>query len=90
MVDLAAEHAVASFPHAASLPAALHLAALSPAVPAVEYHLTLDPRRHSILRQPPVPDTGAFPTPAQPGIAGAYVYTDAAEPQHLAGERHAS
>jgi L-alanine-DL-glutamate epimerase-like enolase superfamily enzyme len=90
MVDLAAEHAVASFPHAASLPAALHLAALSPAVPAVEYHLTLDPRRHAVLHRPPVPDTGAFLVPAQPGLAGVYVYTDAAEPQHLAGERDAS
>ncbi len=91
MVDLAAEHAVASFPHAASLPAALHLAALSWAIPAVEYHLTLDPRRHGILHQPPVPDSGAFTAPAQPGLAGAYVDAAAAEQQHLAGgHRHAS
>lgn len=74
MVDLAASRGIPSFPHASSLPVSLHLAALCDegAVPAVEYHLTLDPRRHAVLEQPPAPSNGVFGLPDTPGLTGPY------------------
>jgi L-rhamnonate dehydratase len=74
VVDLAASRGIPTFPHASSLPAALHLAALcdEAALPAVEYHLTLDPRRHAVLEQPPTPSNGLFALPAEPGLTGPY------------------
>ncbi|MGC9667697.1 mandelate racemase/muconate lactonizing enzyme family protein [Planosporangium sp. 12N6] len=74
MVDLAASCGLPSFPHASSLPAALHLAALcdDATIPAVEYHLTLDPRRHHVLEQPPVPAGGLLPLPDGVGLTSRY------------------
>lgn len=76
-IDLAAAVGLWSAPHASSLPAALHAAAVFDAeqVPAVEYHLTLDPARHRGLHQAPVPDTGAFTTRTDPGLTGGFITT---------------
>jgi L-rhamnonate dehydratase len=74
VVDLAASRGIPSFPHASSLPAGLHLAALcdEATIPAMEYHLTLDPRRHAVLEQPPTPSNGLFALPTEPGLTGPY------------------
>lgn len=92
MVDLAASRGIPSFPHASSLPAALHLAALcdEAAVPAVEYHLTLDPRRHSVLEQPPKPSNGVFALPEEPGLTSAYRLVDNDRPMLAVGGACAS
>lgn len=74
-IELAAAAGLWSFPHASSLPAALHAAAVFDAdqVPAVEYHLTLDPARHRGLRQIPVPASGAFTVHADPGLTSGFI-----------------
>jgi L-rhamnonate dehydratase len=92
MVDLATSRSVPSFPHASSLPAALHLAALcdAAAVPAVEFHLTLDPRRHSVLEQPPTPANGLIALPDTPGLTGPYRTADNDRLTLAAGGTHAS
>ena len=92
MTDIASTLGIPSFPHASSLPAALHLGTLfdDRAVPALEYHLTLDPRRHSVLRQPPVPVGGMLTGPVGPGLTSAYLTADHTQSICLVGDGDAT
>ncbi|WP_218005816.1 enolase C-terminal domain-like protein [Actinomadura hibisca] len=69
--DLATGVGAATFPHGGHLPAALHLAAACcrDMIPAVEYHLTLEPLRQAILTDPIIPDQGVLAVRADPGLA---------------------
>ncbi|MDA8369062.1 MAG: mandelate racemase/muconate lactonizing enzyme family protein [Nocardiopsaceae bacterium] len=74
MVELAAALGIPCFPHGSNLPAALHLASLMPseAIPAVEYHLSLEPLRQAVYTVPLIPDRGAFALTDRPGLAAPY------------------
>lgn len=70
MVDLATALGIPCFPHGAGLPAAVQLASVmdSRAVPAVEYHITLEPLRQSAYATPLVPERGRFTLTDTPGL----------------------
>jgi len=74
MVDLATALGIPCFPHGSSMSAALHLASVmsSEAIPAVEYHLTLEPLRQAVHTVPLVPRGGAFALPDEPGLTMPY------------------
>ncbi|MGH4022426.1 MAG: mandelate racemase/muconate lactonizing enzyme family protein [Pseudonocardiaceae bacterium] len=74
MIDLAVTLSIPCFPHGSGLAAALHLASVmsSEAVPAVEYHLTLEPLRQAVHEVPLVPAHGAFTLTDGPGMAAPY------------------
>jgi L-alanine-DL-glutamate epimerase-like enolase superfamily enzyme len=78
MVELAALHGIPCFPHGTALAVAVRLAALTPAttIPAVEYHLTLEPLRQAIFRVPLIPAEGRFLLNEEPGLTGPYLFPD--------------
>lgn len=70
-VDLAAAQGLVTCPHGTALPVASVLAGLHTAgqVPAVEYHLTLEPLRQGGIHAPLTPDGGWLPVRSTPGLA---------------------
>lgn len=79
LVDLAWALGIPSFPHGSALPVAVHLASLMSAdvVPAVEYHLTLEPLRQSVYAVPLSPDRGLFSVVESPGLTTPYLLDEA-------------
>ncbi|BAJ29869.1 MULTISPECIES: enolase C-terminal domain-like protein [Kitasatospora] len=71
-VETAADLGIPVFPHGAHLDAALALAALCcrDKIPAVEYHLTVEPLRQQIHHQPLTAEGGWLPARTSPGLAG--------------------
>jgi L-rhamnonate dehydratase len=86
MVDLATALGIPCFPHGNGLPVALHLAAVTPgyAVPAVEYHLTLEPLRQAAYTAPLVPAKGAFSVFDEPGLTAPYRFDEGDGTGHAA------
>ncbi|MEO3756075.1 enolase C-terminal domain-like protein [Streptomyces sp. B6B3] len=78
--DLAWNLGIPTFPHGAHLPAALALAAACcrDAVPAVEYHLTVEPLRQQIYAAPLAVTAGHLPARIAPGLAGPLARVDTA------------
>jgi len=78
MVDLATTLGIPCFPHGSGLSAALHLAGVTPAgaVPAVEYHLTLEPLRQAVHTVPLVPESGGFVLIDQLGLSARYRFDE--------------
>lgn len=74
MVELARELGIPCFPHGSGLTTGLHLSSVMPShvVPAVEYHLTLEPLRQAVHTMPLVPDRGEFSLGDDPGLAAPY------------------
>jgi L-rhamnonate dehydratase len=85
MVDLAATLDIPCFPHGSGLAAGLHLASVtpSPAVPAVEYHLTVEPLRQAVHTIPLVPARGVFSLTGETGLTAPYCVDEA----HVPGGR---
>lgn len=77
MADRAGELGLRVFPHGGCLPGALALAAVTPpaVVPAVEYHLTTEPRRSAVLVEPLQPISGEFAVRSQPGLTAGYRFS---------------
>lgn len=75
MTDLAVLHGLSCCPHGTSLPSVVILAALhsTAAIPAVEYHLTLEPLRQGGIHSPVIPTGGSVPVRRSPGVAD-FVY----------------
>jgi len=71
-VELAADLGIPVFPHGAHLPAATALAAACcrDKIPAVEYHLTVEPLRQQIYSTPVQPEQGHLAVRTGPGLAG--------------------
>lgn len=71
MTELAALHGLLCCPHGTSLPSAVILAGLhtATAIPAVEYHLTLEPLRQGGIHNPVIPTGGSVPVRRTPGVA---------------------
>jgi L-rhamnonate dehydratase len=69
--DLASDLGIATFPHGAHLPAALALAGTCcrDTIPAVEWHLTVEPLRQQVRPRPAQPQGGRLAVPAGPGLA---------------------
>ncbi|MEV3874867.1 enolase C-terminal domain-like protein [Streptomyces sp. NPDC049906] len=78
--ELAADLGMATFPHGDRLAAALALAGscCRDEVPAVEWHLTLEPLRQHVFAEPLVPREGALPVRATAGLAAPPVVPEAA------------
>jgi L-alanine-DL-glutamate epimerase-like enolase superfamily enzyme len=74
IAELAVALLIPCFPHGSGLAAGLHLASLMSAhdVPAVEYHLTLEPMRQAIHTDPLLPDRGKLTLSGKPGITAPY------------------
>ncbi|BAD60642.1 mandelate racemase/muconate lactonizing enzyme family protein [Nocardia farcinica] len=74
MVELAARLNIRSLPHGSGLAAALALAASAPAaaVPAIEYHLTLEPLRQDHQLDPLVPAAGHLDARTAAGLTSGY------------------
>lgn len=89
-IELARLRGIPCFPHGTHLPATLHTAALTDAamVPAVEYHLTLQPVREAVLRQPPPLRDGGFTLPGEPGLGASHHIDRSAEVLALGGDAH--
>lgn len=70
LVDLATAEGLLTCPHGTALSVASLLAGLHTAeqVPAVEYHLTLEPLRQGGIHLPLAPDAGWLPVRATPGL----------------------
>ncbi|MFJ8475727.1 enolase C-terminal domain-like protein [Kitasatospora sp. NPDC094011] len=70
-VEVAADLGIPVFPHGAHLPAALALAAVCcrDKVPAVEYHLTVEPPRQQIHQEPLTVEGGWLEARTGPGLA---------------------
>lgn len=79
MVELAGMQGIPCFPHGSALAVTLRLAALMPSttVPAVEYHLTLEPLRQAVHLAPLTPVEGRFPLGDEPGLSSPYCFSDA-------------
>jgi L-alanine-DL-glutamate epimerase-like enolase superfamily enzyme len=77
-VEVAADQGIRSFPHGAHLPAALALAAscCRDTVPAVEYHLTVEPLRQQLFSEPIRVRDGQLGVRTAPGIARPMVLAD--------------
>lgn len=71
MIELAASHGLSCCPHGTSLSAVALLGGLhtATAVPAVEYHMTLEPLRQSGIHSPIVPAGGSLSVRQTPGLA---------------------
>ncbi|WP_405654069.1 enolase C-terminal domain-like protein [Streptomyces sp. NBC_00019] len=71
ITDFAADLGMATFPHGDRLPAALALAGTCcrDKIPAVEWHLTLEPLRQEIFSAPVQVENGHLPVRATPGLA---------------------
>ncbi|MFI6350252.1 enolase C-terminal domain-like protein [Streptomyces sp. NPDC050560] len=69
--ELAADLGMATFPHGDRLPAALALAGTCcrDKVPAVEWHLTLEPLRQQVFSAPMRAEEGWLPVRTAPGLA---------------------
>jgi L-rhamnonate dehydratase len=69
--ELAADLGMATFPHGDRLPAALALAGTCcwDKIPAVEWHLTLEPLRQQVLSAPVQVEGGLLPVRTAPGLA---------------------
>jgi L-rhamnonate dehydratase len=69
-VEVAAEQGIPTFPHGDSLTSALTLAAVCcrDKIPAIEYHLTLEPIRQSTARTPTVATSGKLAVAQGPGL----------------------
>ncbi|MEU1516250.1 enolase C-terminal domain-like protein [Streptomyces sp. NPDC005811] len=69
--ELASGLGMATFPHGDRLPAALALAGTCcrDMIPAVEWHLTVEPLRQEIFAAPLQVDNGALPVRTGPGLA---------------------
>lgn len=76
MAELAQMRGIACFPHGTALAVTVHLAALMPAhtVPAVEYHLTLEPLRQTVHQTPLTPTRGRFALGDEPSLTAPYRY----------------
>jgi L-alanine-DL-glutamate epimerase-like enolase superfamily enzyme len=76
--DVAADMGVPTFPHASHLPATVILAGTCcrDKVPAVEYHLTVEPLRQQIFTDILEPSDGWLPVRAEPGITSGYRLSD--------------
>ena len=72
-------------PHGAGLLPALHIAALHDArtIPAVEYHVTMEPRRQRFWRNTNAPNGGLLAVPQAPGIGLELSTTDAVSMRDL-------
>jgi L-alanine-DL-glutamate epimerase-like enolase superfamily enzyme len=83
-VEVAADHAMATFPHGENLAAALTLATACcrDKIPAIEYHLTLEPLRQSTARTPVLPAQGQVTAPQTPGLHDGF-HLDTTEPAFL-------
>lgn len=70
--ELAADLGIATFPHGDLLPAALALAGTCcrDSIPAVEWHLTVEPLRQQIFTVPLRATAGTLPVRTAPGLAG--------------------
>jgi L-rhamnonate dehydratase len=70
MIDLASALGIPCFPHGSGLAVSLQLAGATngDAVPAVEYHLTLAPRRQAVHAAPITPEHGTFALTDEPGL----------------------
>lgn len=77
ITDLAADLSIPTIPHGAHLPAALALAAVCcrDKVPAVEYHLTVEPLRQRIYTTPLVVTDGHLAVRTSLGMAGPLALT---------------
>lgn len=84
--ELAGLLGIRVFPHGGCLAGALIVAGIVDPVilPAVEYHLTMEPRRQVDMLAPLVPVQGHLPVPNLPGITGGYVI-DACESAVILG-----
>ncbi|MBF9071746.1 enolase C-terminal domain-like protein [Streptacidiphilus fuscans] len=71
-IETAADLGIPTFPHGAHLNAALALAAVCcrDKVPALEYHLTVEPLRQQIHEHPLTVDSGWLSARTSPGLAG--------------------
>ncbi|MBC9718453.1 mandelate racemase [Streptomyces sp. TRM66268-LWL] len=80
LTNLAADLGIATFPHGAHLSAALALAGscCRDTIPAIEWHLTIEPLRQQISTEPLTPDSGVLAVRSTPGMAGAPVLTASA------------
>jgi L-rhamnonate dehydratase len=80
-VEVAAEHELPTFPHGDGLSAALALAGTCcrDKVPAVEYHVTLEPVRQSIARTPLAAVSGHLAVRRAPGLSDG-LHLDTGEP----------
>jgi L-alanine-DL-glutamate epimerase-like enolase superfamily enzyme len=78
MVELAALLGIRSVPHGSGLAVALALAASAPAdaVPAIEYHLTLEPLRQDHQLEPLVPVRGELPARTVVGLTSGYRFEE--------------
>ncbi|MFE2595785.1 enolase C-terminal domain-like protein [Streptomyces sp. NPDC059396] len=76
--DLAADLGLSTFPHGAHLPAAVALAAVNcrDRVPAVEYHLTVEPLRQQIYATSQTASDGQLAVRTDPGLAGPLALAD--------------
>lgn len=81
-IDTASALGIATFPHGDRVAAALALASVctAPAVPAIEWHLTLEPLRQQVLREPLQPTEGTLRTRTQPGLSALPTLSPSAEP----------
>jgi L-alanine-DL-glutamate epimerase-like enolase superfamily enzyme len=79
MVELAAMLGIRSFPHGSGLAVALALAASAPeqVIPAIEYHLTLEPLRQDHQIEPLVPVHGELAARTIPGLTSGYRFREA-------------
>ncbi len=78
MVELAARLGIRSLPHGSGLAVALALAAsaFTEAVPAIEYHLTLEPLRQDHQLEPLVPVAGQLGTRTVVGLTSGYRFAE--------------
>lgn len=76
--DVAADSGLPTFPHGSHLPAAAALASVCcrDQIPAVEYHLTVEPHRQSIFTNPAVPSNGQLRVRTDPGLTNGYLISD--------------
>jgi L-alanine-DL-glutamate epimerase-like enolase superfamily enzyme len=74
-VEVASDHGLPSFLHGDSLTAAAALAGTCcrDQVPAVEYHVTLEPVRASIMTRPPALTDGCLDVRLAPGLSDGYL-----------------
>lgn len=85
--ELAADLGMATFPHGDRLPAALALAGTCcrDKVPAVEWHLTLEPLRQQIFFAPLRAEGGLLPVRTTPGLAEPPVLPDSTAAWEVTG-----
>lgn len=86
-VEVAAEQGMPTFPHGDSLTSALTLAAVccNDKIPAVEYHLTLEPIRQSTARTPTLAASGRLAVAQEPGLNNGF-HLDSSKPAIVLAE----